>query len=247
MARGTSQGGLVGAIRYDLRRLHDGWMALYFPRQRTGEHSVLGKWTPQSTAGTVAYRSLRALGALVVGLLYPFVLLGFAIRYQTRRIDRTAASLGVLGVVVLSLVVWGALTAVAWRRFSDAGVIAVAASGGVATVAAVLSYLTSRFGGRFTTVLFAYPFGMTAIFLPPVVAALYSPALSAVVFPNSESIAVWLLDNVLTYRNVDEYLRSRYDLEGLAYVGMWFGIAVPVGWVVGLFVSLANLVRPKSE
>ena len=208
---------------------------------------MLGKWTPQSTLGTVFYRVLGTVGVPLVGLLYPFVLFGFAMRYQTKRIDRTAASLGVLGVVVLSLLIWGGLTAVAWKRFSTAGFHAVAAAAGVATLAAVLAYLTSRLGGRFTTVLFAYPFGMTAFFLPPVVAALYSPTVSTVVFPNSESIAVWLLDNVLTYRNVDAYLRTRYDLEGLAYVGMWFGIAVPVGWTLGFLVTLANVVRPTSE
>jgi len=246
MARGTRQGGLVNAVRYDLRELHDGWMALFFPRQRQKEHSVLGKWRPQSTAGRVFYRILGAVGVPLVGFLYPLVLFGFAVRYQTKRIDRTAASLGVLGVLVLSLLVWGGLTAVAWKRFSTAGFYAVGAAGGVATLAAVLAYLARRVGGRFTTVLFAYPFGMTALFLPPVVAALYSPTVSAVVFPNSESIAVWLLDNVLTYRDLDAYLRTRYDLEGLAYVGMWFGIAVPVGWIFGVFVTLANVVRPSS-
>ncbi len=195
----------------------------------------------------MAYRVWGGVGAFVVALLYPFVLFGFAARYYTSRIDRTAASLGVLGVMLLSVVVWGGLAALARIRFTQEGFLAVLAAGGVATVAAVLAYLTSKYGGRITTVLFAYPFGMTALFLPPVVAALYSPTISAVVFPNSESIAVWLLDNVLAYGNVNDYLRTRYDLEGLAYVGMWFGIAVPLDWVLGVLVTLANLMRPKSE
>ncbi|WP_423745842.1 hypothetical protein V5735_07785 (plasmid) [Haladaptatus sp. SPP-AMP-3] len=247
MARGTSQGGLTDAIRYDIAQLHTGWMALFFPRQRQQSHSVLGKWQPQSTTGKVAYGIWSVVGTVVVALLYPFVLFGFAARYYTSRIDRTAASLGVLGVIVLSVVVWGGLAALARYRFSTEGFYAVAAAGGVATVAAVFSYLTSRYGGRITTVLFAYPSGMTALFLPPVVAALYSPSLSNVIFPNSTNLAVWLLNNVLTYRGIDEILRARFDLEGLAYVGMWFGIAVPVGWVLGFLVTLANLMRPKSE
>ncbi|KZN24404.1 hypothetical protein A4G99_08370 [Haladaptatus sp. R4] len=246
MSRGTSQGGLIDAIRYDIAQLHTGWMALFFPRQRQQSHSVLGKWRPQSTSGKVAYSGWSIVGSFIVALLYPFVLFGFATRYYTSRIDRTAASLGVLGVILLSVVVWGGLAALARYRFSTEGFYAVAAAGGVATVAAALAYLTSRYGGRITTVLFAYPFGMTAIFLPPVVAALYSPTLSNVIFPNSTNLAVWLLDNVLTYRNIDEVLRARFNLEGLAYVGMWFGIAVPVGWVLGFLVTLANLMRPKS-
>ncbi len=187
------------------------------------------------------------VSTLVVALLYPFVLFGFATRYYTSRIDRTAASLGVLGVILLSVVVWGDFAALARVRFSTEGFYAVTAAGGVATIAAVLAYLTSRYGGRITTVLFAYPFGMTALFLPPVVAALYSPTLSEVIFPNSETLAVWLLDNVLDYRGINEILRARFDLEGFAYVGMWFGIAVPLGWFLGFFVTLANLMRPKSE
>ncbi|MCO8244377.1 hypothetical protein [Haladaptatus sp. AB643] len=246
MSRGTSQGGLIDAIRYDIAQLHTGWMALFFPRQRQQSHSVLGKWRPQSTSGKVAYSGWSIVGSFIVALLYPFVLFGFATRYYTSKIDRTAASLGVLGVILLSAVVWGGLAALAKYRFSTEGFYAVAAAGGVATVAAALAYLTSRYGGRITTVLFAYPFGMTAIFLPPVVAALYSPTLSNVIFPNSTNLAVWLLDNVLTYRNIDEVLRARFNLEGLAYVGMWFGIAVPVGWVLGFLVTLANLMRPKS-
>ncbi len=246
MSRGTSQGGLIDAIRYDIAQLHTGWMALFFPRQRQQSHSVLGKWRPQSTSGKVAYSGWSIVGSFIVALLYPFVLFGFATRYYTSKIDRTAASLGVLGVILLSAVVWGGLAALAKYRFSTEGFYAVAAAGGVATVAAALAYLTSRYGGRITTVLFAYPFGMTAIFLPPVVAALYSPTLSNVIFPNSTNLAVWLLDNVLTYRNIDEVLRARFNLEGLAYVGMWFGIAVPVGWILGFLVTLANLMRPKS-
>ncbi|WP_049971494.1 hypothetical protein [Haladaptatus cibarius] len=247
MSRGTSQGGLLDAIRYDLQQLHTGWMSLFFPRQRQQSHSVLGQWTPQSTAGKVAYRIWGVVGTLVVALLYPFVLFGFATRYYTSRIDRTAASLGVLGVILLSVLIWGGLAALARVRFSTEGFYAVTAAGGVATVAAVLAYLTSRYGGRITTILFAYPFGMTALFLPPVVAALYSPTLSEVIFPNSETLAVWLLDNVLDYRGINEILRARFDLEGFAYVGMWFGIAVPLGWSMGFLVTLANLMRPKSE
>lgn len=246
MSLGTSQGGLIDAVRYDIAQLHTGWMALFFPRQRQQSHSVLGKWRPQSTSGKVAYSGWSIVGSFIVALLYPFVLFGFATRYYTSKIDRTAASLGVLGVILLSAVVWGGLAALAKYRFSTEGFYAVAAAGGVATVTAALAYLTSRYGGRITTVLFAYPFGMTAIFLPPVVAALYSPTLSNVIFPNSTNLAVWLLDNVLTYRNIDEVLRARFNLEGLAYVGMWFGIAVPVGWVLGFLVTLANLMRPKS-
>ncbi|MFB6296860.1 MAG: hypothetical protein ABEH66_08510 [Halobacteriales archaeon] len=241
-----SRQGVIEAIRIDLDRLHTSWMALVFPRQRQSAHSVLGKWTPGTTVGMVKYRIWGALGVVLLAILYPLAVLGFATRFYARRIDRSAASIGLLGVIVLSVVVWGGLTVVARLRFSFDGFVAVGAAGGVATLSAVLAWTFTR-GGRITAVLLGYPFAVTAIFLPPVVAALYSPALADVVFPGSQSIAVWVLDNLLTVGNLNTLIRRTFDLEGLAYVGMWFGFAVPVGWFLGIIVSLANLVRPSDR
>ncbi|ADJ16202.1 hypothetical protein C497_09323 [Halalkalicoccus jeotgali B3] len=219
-------------------------MELFFPRQRGGAHSVLGKWTPSTAGGRVAYNGWAGVGALVVALLYPLVLVGFALRYYTRRIDRAAASLGLLGVVGLSAVVWGGLTIVAHLQFSRRGFIAVAAAAVVATVAAGAAVGFARAGGRGTTIVFAYPSAMTALFLPPVVAALFSVTLGSVILPGSTELAVRLLDGPLATAGASEFLRENYTLEGAAYVGMWFAIAVPVGWVFGCVVTLANLVRP---
>ena len=240
--------GLVEAVAIDLRELHTLWMALVFPRQRSGRHSVLGRWKPATTLGRAWYNVWGALGGLVLAIIYPFVVLGFATRFYTSRIDKVAASLGLVGVVLLSLLVWGGLTALAWfSRISFEGFLAVAAAGGVATLSAVLAVGFARFDGRFTTVVFAYPFAVTAIFLPPVVAALYSPTVAEVVFPRSETLAIWLLDYVLDYGGIAGFIRANFDLEGLAYVGMWFGLAVPIGWILGMLVTMANLVRPSPD
>lgn len=232
--------GTVGAIRLDLRRLHERWMEQFFPRQRGGVHSVLGEWTPSTTGGRVAYGGWAGLGVLVVALLYPFVLLGFALRYYTRRIDRAAASLGLAGVVGLSTLVWGGLTVLARLQFPQREFIAVAATAVVATLAATVAVVSSRLGERPTTILVAYPSAMTAVFLPPVVAALFS-----VTLPGSMELAIRLLDGPLATVDASGYLRGNYPLEGAAYVGTWLGVAVPVGWVIGCVVSLADLVRPS--
>ncbi|MFB6300205.1 MAG: hypothetical protein ABEH65_08105 [Halobacteriales archaeon] len=245
MATGERQG-LVTAIRIDLRRLHNTWMALRYPRQREEAHSVLGRWRPQTTLGRVLYNLWAVLGAIAITVLYPLAVVGFATRFYTRRISHTAASLGIVGVVIVSVIAWGGLTVLARYRFTTTGFIAVAAAGSVATVAAVFAVLFWRLDGRVITVVFAYPAAMTAIFLPPVVAALYSPTLAAVVFPSSQSIAVWLLDHVLIVGGIATYLRARFSLEGFAYVGMWFGLAVPIGWFLGIVVTLANVVRPSD-
>jgi hypothetical protein len=236
---------VVAGARYDLRTLHGLWMAVAFPQLRDS-HPVMGRWRPETTGQAVAYRLWAAVGA--VGLLvgYPLTVLGFAVRFYVRRFDRTTARLGVVGTVLLAVVVWGALTAVARLRFSAEGFLAVAAAGSVAVVSTVLALAFARVGGRGTTVLVAYPFAVVAVFLPPVVAALYSPTLAAVVFPESESLAIWLLDNVLVVGNLNTLVRERFELVGLAYVGMWAGFAVPTGWLLGFVVTLANLVRPSD-
>lgn len=245
MAMRSDRSGVLGAITLDLRRLHESWMELFFPRQRNGAHSVLGKWRPSTTSGWVAYRGWAGLGALVVTLLYPLAVFGFAIRFYTRRINRAAASLGLFGVVGCTALVWSGLTVVARFQFSQRGFIAVAAAAIVATAAAGAAVAFARIGGRGTTVVFAYPAAMTAIFLPPVVAALFSVTLGSIVFPGSTELAIRLLDGPLSVAGLGEYLRDNYTLEGIAYVGMWFGIAVPAGWLLGCIVTLANLVRPS--
>jgi len=244
----SSDPGFLEAVAIDLQELHAIWMSLVFPRQREGRHSVLGRWRPETTMGRIWYTLWSAIGTPLLAILYPLAVLGFGIRYYAHRMDRVAASIGILGVVAVSILAWGALTAAAYfSRISFDGLVAVAAAGLVATVSAALAVVFSRIGGRVTTVVFAYPFGVTALFLPPVVAALYSPTLADVVFTRSDSIAIWILDNILDYGGINTIIRESFDLEGLAYVGMWFGLAVPIGWFLGIVVALANLVRPTAE
>lgn len=246
--QGRERDGIVDGVKVDMVALHESWMQLLFPRQRGRAHSVLGKWQPSSTLDVVKYRVWSALGVPLIALLYPLALLGFATRFYTRRIDSGATRLGALGVVLLALVVWGALTVAARVRFGATaeGFYAVAAASVTAVAASLLAYGFLRFDGRPITVLLAYPFAMTAIFLPPVVAALYSPAVADAILPRSLDLAVWFLDNIAP-ASLAAFLRSTYELEGVAYVIMWFAVAVPVGWLLGIVVSLADVVRPKDD
>jgi len=244
--------GVLSGIRVDIRRLHAAWLGVLFPRQLEAEHSVLGKWRPETTGGKVKYWSWAALGALLLAVLYPLALFGFGLRFYARRADSTATRLGLLGVVLLSVLVWGALTAAVYLRLSLTAVAAVGSASVVATLAAMLAYLSARRGRRLSTVLLAYPFAVTAIFLPPVVAALYSPAVAAAVFPRSENLAVVILDDLLPMvpvigERTSALLRANFELQGVAYALMWFGIAVPVGWTLGTVVTLADIVRPKED
>jgi len=246
MATRRRDRGVVADLVVDLRRFHDRWMGVVFPRQVDARGTVLGRWEPSTAGERVGYLAWGALGVPVVGVLYPLALVGAVLRFSTRRVDATAGRLGVLGVVAASLLAWGALSVLARSRFTVRGFLAVAAAGVVATVAAVLALAFRRVGGRATTVALAYPLATTAIFLPPVVAALYSPVVATVVLPTSQSLALWLLNGPLSLLGLAGFLQSTFRLVGFAYLAMWFGIAVPVGWLTGSLVTLADAVRPRE-
>lgn len=243
-AEATTDAGLRWQVRADLDRLHSEWMALAFPRQRE-PHPVLGRWRPSTVSERVRYRLWTLFGAAVVGALYPLAVAGLAVRFHSRRLARLAAALGPRRVVLLTGAVWGLLTLVVYLLgFPLGGVVAVGAGASVAAVSAALATVAWRRGGRASTVLLAYPLGVTTLFLPPVVAALYSQTVAGLVLPNSYLLAVWLLDNPLSVGGLATYLRAQFELAGVAYVGMWLAISVPVGWALGLLVTLASLVRP---
>lgn len=238
--------GLIDAIRIDVARLHATWMELVFPRQ-LDPSSVLGRWQPESGGEKPAYYGWAAIGLPLVVIGYPLLLLGFATRYYAEKLDSATTRLGILGVVGVAALTWGLLTVGAWvRQFSSNGLIAVAAAGGVATVSAGLAVVLSQRGARATSVFLAYPAAMTALFLPPVVAALFSPALAGIL-TGSTNLAIWILDTILTVGGLNEIIRDQFVLRGPAYVAMWFGIAVPIGWLLGGVVALADLIRPQQK
>lgn len=241
-----ADGGLIEGIKIDVVRLHETWMELVFPRQRTAVHQVLGKWKPRTRGDRIKYRLWAALGVPLVGIVYPLLLVGFFVRFNTRRFNTATAKLGIIGVVLVAAVLWGGLTALARMRLEFGGFLAVGTASAVAVVSAGLAAMFTRVGGRGTTVVFGYPFAMNAIFLPPVVAALYDPSLSGVL-EQSESLAIFLLDNLLYVYDINVYLRSNFNLEGMGVVLMWVGIATPLGWLLGILVTLADLIRPRSE
>lgn len=239
--------GLVDAIRYDVQILYESWMELFFPRQRGVSDTVLGKWSPESPREQITYTAWSTLGVPVIALLYPLLLTGYFIRFQARRLGATAARLGLFGVIALFVLTWGGLVAVVWLRFSesftDVEVAAIAAAAGAATFASALSYATARAAGRGTTVTLAYPFAMTAIFLPPVVAAVFHPALEDLIIARSDELAQSAFEASPT--TVQELL-APIDRQTAHHVLIWFAASFPVGWLLGLLVTLANVVRPSS-
>lgn len=241
---------IADAIRYDVRLMHETWMEFVFPRQRGASDTVLGKWKPDTTGEVVSYRAWSALGVPVVSLVYPLVLLGYFFRFQTRRINLTAVRLGFFGVIIVFTLLWGALAALAYFQFRSAftegGALAIAAAGGVAVLSSGLSYGFWRLDGRPITVLFAYPFAVTAIFLPPIVAALFSTALADIIVA-SDSLAYWFVNEGPELFGFVDYLEQNFERQEYHHVIIWFVISFPVGWILGIITSLAYLIRPTED
>ncbi|MFC6904985.1 hypothetical protein [Halalkalicoccus tibetensis] len=244
MAVRSRRPGPVGAIDVDLRRLHAGWMGLAFPSRRVAMGPVPGNGIPSATTGLVAYGGWAGLGALVVVLLYPLVAVGFAVRAPVRRIGRMATDLGIAGVVALSALLWGGLTAMAYLQFSRWGFVAAAAV--VGTFAAAAAVPCSR-GGRKAAVLLAYPLGLAAIVLPVLVVGSLPMTLSSASLPGSSVLAVGLLEGSLASIGASDPVPDGTTLGGLAAVGAWFGLVVPLGWMLGCTLALADLVRPSRR
>ncbi len=239
-------GGLVGAIKTDLRRLHGAWMELIFPRQRGRGHSVMGKWEPETPLQKIGYHGWSGLGTIGLLILYPLTVVGLATRYYAITLDSTRTRLGIVGVTAVALVVWGVLTISAFIQLPYDAFLAIAAASAVATASTTLAAVFSKVGGRLVSVALAYPFAMTAFFLPPVVAALVTPSLEPIVLEPSYNLAVWVLDTVLVVGGINDILRTNFDLEGVAYAAMWVGLSFPLGWFLGSLVTLANIVRPST-
>jgi hypothetical protein len=262
-AAGGDERSIVGDVRYDVGRLHAAWMSLRYPRQFGTEHSVLGKWQPETTREVVGYRLWSTLGVVLVAIGYPLAVFGFATRFYSRKFDSLAVKLGLVGVVVLTGLLWGGLTILARARLDEAGFLAVGAAAVAATVASAIAVLFTYRGGRLSTIVVAYPAAMTAIFLPPAVAAIFSTGVATDVYPTGERLARFLLEDVLGRWGYEERLKSRFSFDrqqglstesgsllltlGTAHVLLWFAISVPLGWILGIVVSLANLVRPTPD
>lgn len=237
---------VVTDVRTDLRRLLQGWRGLVFPRQ-TSPHPVTGRWRPTSPIGTIGFWMWTAIGIPLIAVGYPLAVLGLGVRYAARTTEGIAAGVGILVVVLGTAIVWGLLTVLAWFRFPMQGFQAVLAASIVGTVATVFAWGFSRVDGHPVSVALAYPFAVAAVLLPPVTAALYSPTLGAILLPGSESLAVWLLDNVLSIAALDTVLRREFQLVGFGFLGMWFGLSVPIGWGLGGLVTLAHVLRPADS
>ena len=218
---------------------HNSLLSKYFPRPSP-------KIRPNHKKGITSQLRFVGISTIVIiltGLYMPFLLIGYPTNFVARKfaivLDRTSTMI----ITLLTATSWGALTLLTYFQLGLADVLAVGIVSVVAVVAAGLAAVTSKMGGRLTSVLLAHPLAMTALFLPPVVAALVAPSLEPYVLDPSYALAVWILDTVFAVGGLNEAFRGAFDLEtfgagvglpGIGYLLIWIIISVVSGWLLGI-------------
>lgn len=230
----------IRSAQADVTRLIERWMGLLFPRQT--DQSVLGKWRPRTLIGRLEYRGWWLLGLPIVAGAYVLALIGTPIRYAVRGISDAGEHLGFARIVGLAGVLAVVTTGAAWFWLSTAGVVVVGTAAGLATLSVVGMVLSARYGGRATTILLAYPFGLLAISLIPGTVFMVSTGRIDPIWQPARDTFLSLPTGVTPLSVVTT--QSLADpLLGIGFV-RWIGLLVMVGWGIGTLVLVTDIVRP---
>lgn len=232
----------MAQISSDIEWLHRRWMSLLFPHQLE-PHPVLGYYEPDTVWKRVGYMIWGVLGKILSLAVYPLVLIGYLLQQTVHKISITAHSLGIGQTLLFFALVWSGLASSILYVEGNQNGIAVAVAGVVALGATILAFAAQRTGTRSRTVLIAYPAAYTALFLPPITAAVLSPLIGDAVLHYSILFAELLLSTVGAEIGVSEWFRNSFELTGHYHIIMWFSVATIIGWLTGVAVTLADVLR----
>ncbi|QLH82114.1 hypothetical protein [Halosimplex pelagicum] len=135
-------------------------------------------------------------------------------------------------VTLVAAVVWGSTLIYGAARFGVSGFISLLGASLIAVLSASIAALFFLVPGKRKTIGLAYPFSLNVVLLPPLIIAYYEPFLTFV-WDYSSYTAIWILDNLLHYYNINSYLRQNYTMTKQGYIIMWFAISYPLGWLLG--------------
>lgn len=91
--------------------------------------------------------------------------------------------------------------------------------------------------GFLIRVLLLYPVALGIGILPFAAAALASPTFGPWFRSASTHFAIIVLDSVFAAGGLDEWIRATFDLAGVNYFLMWFGIVLATGWSIGVAIE----------
>lgn len=150
------------------------------------------------------------------------------------RVRKTVADRRVLGVVGAELVLWTALfEPLLLDLLVEVTVILATAATVFLLCGAALFLVADRASPR-QTVAVVYPLGGLTVVLPPIAAALASPAFGAVARDLTFGLAVWLIVTVLRPLGLDVAVQRLFDLAGPGFILLWGSLVVGGSWVAGV-------------
>lgn len=227
----------------DARILHDYWMDTMYSRH-TDPHPVLGKSKPETTSKIILYYLWFLIGVVFVVITYPISYIGIITKvYAVDNILNFVESKGIIRSLILLSIVWLILSVVSYFLQPTETTYAVVAASIIAVLSAIISYITYLTGDDRIKIAIGYPAGYTALLLPPVVFSVLSPVLGQMVLDTSLEVTLFLKENIAEPLGIREFFSNNFDLEGIGHIILWLNISFIVGWITGLSVQLAKIIR----
>lgn len=233
------------SIRRDINTVHSYWMSTMFDDQKQ-PHPVAGKKIPTGKVQTSIYLIWSILGYPVSAIGYLLAVVGNILKIFVDRIVSKADDWGISSVFLLALLMWLSVGIAVFYFYQQEDAIAFAISSTVGLLSLVISFVAREIGSAKTTVMVAYPTAYTAVFLPPVSAALIVPEIASTVFPLSTDVANYILNSVIVFDSIEDSLRSTFNLIGFSHLILWTAISITLGWSTGICVKSAELVYSDS-
>lgn len=231
----TPSGGPVDAVRGELARLHERWMALVFPRQRAVPGSVLGKWKPATVVGRLEYGLWAGLGVPVLAVAYAVALVGSPFRFGVRRVATVGRP---RDLAVTTALVGAGATVGAWFVAGPEATRAVGAAAVVAAIALAVAGVIAWRRGRPVTVFAAYPLAVVALGIVP-----------AALVATTTAMPTEVVDAATT-RFAGQPLSPALPAEHRplgTLLAAWTAVGTAFGWTSGVLVTVTDLVRPPES
>lgn len=227
----------------DARILHNYWMDMLYKRH-TDPHPVVGKYRPEEKIELAVYHIWSVIGIGFVMLAYPISYVGILTKiYCVDKVTGFVESHGIVKSLILLGVLWTTLSGLSYLFQPTETTYAVVASSVVAMVSAIVSYLCYVTGDNRIKVALGYPAAYTAILLPPVVFSVLSPIFGESILELTTDIAVYLQNTVAKPIGLRQFFSDNFDLVGISYVILWLNFSFVLGWITGIPVQLAKIIR----
>lgn len=227
----------------DVKNIHSYWMDLLYDRHRQ-PHPVLGKEIPNSRKGRFFRKLWLVIGVIFSVVTYPTLLTGLAVRFVfIKKVNKFIRNNGIAVALLTVSSLWMCLIGLSYYINGSETAVGVAVASTIAVTSTIVSYYTSRVGGRVTTILLSYPLAYTAILLPPVTFAVIHSGYGQSLLMVTTDIAVWLQNTISKPLMLREFISKQFDLVGYNYMVLWTIFSFIIGWLTGLIVSVSRIFR----